>query len=110
MSVKALILHVLRTHHRGKARAITRQALREYLSWEGYSISDRDLREVVKNLGQVCMCNRGYFIAESKAEADESIAYLRKKIFPLWKDIENIKRAYPQFYSGEQMELFHDQL
>lgn len=106
MTTSDFILQVLRTHHRGKSRAITREALREYLRQVGYGLSDRDLREAVKNLGQVCMCNRGYFIAENKAEADESIAYLRKKIFPLWQDIENIKRGYPQFYSGEQMELF----
>ena len=107
MTPSSFILSALRTYHRGKARAITREALREYLRQMGYDICDRDLREIVKGLGQVCMCNRGYFIAETKAETDESIAYLRKKIFPLWRDIENIIGAYPEFYpSGKQMELF----
>jgi len=107
MTPSDFILYTLRTYHRGKGRAITREALREYLREMGHEMSDRDLREAVKGLGQVCMCNRGYFIAENKVEADESIAYLRKKIFPLWKDIENIVRAYPEFYpDGKQMELF----
>ena len=107
MTLSSLILDTLRTFNRGKGRAITREALREYLLQMGHDISDRDLREAVKTFGIVCMCNHGYFIAESKIETDESIHYLRKKIFPLWKDIENIIRAYPEFYpEGKQMELF----
>jgi hypothetical protein len=107
MTPSALILHTLSTYHRGKARAITREALRDYLRQVGHEMGDRDLREIVKGLKVVCMCNHGYFIAETKVEADESIAYLRKKIFPLWQDIENIIGAYPEFYpGGKQMELF----
>lgn len=109
-----LILHTLRAYHRGKARAVTRADLLSYLRSLGHDICDRDLREMVKDLSDetgrpagVCMCNRGYYLAEEKIESDEAIAYLRKKIFPLWKDIENIIRAYPEFYpDGKQMELF----
>lgn len=107
MTPSALILDFLRAHHRGKVRAITRESLREHLREIGCEINDRDLRETVKTIKEVCTCERGYYVAQDKADTDYSIAYLRKKIFPLWQDIENIKQAYPQFYAGEQMELFN---
>jgi len=108
-----LILSHLRAHHRGKARAITREDLRRHLQDIGQFLSDRDLRELVHEhpdlRGKVCSCAQGYFIAVCKAETDEAIEYQKKKIFPLWKNTENIKLAYPEFYDERQGELFRQE-
>jgi hypothetical protein len=97
----------LQHHCSGKPNAIKRDDLLRVVRGWGYAIGDRDLREAIKTIHAVCMCNRGYYIGRTKEETDEAIEYLKKKIFPLWKDIENIQAAYPEFYpKGYQLELF----
>jgi hypothetical protein len=92
----AIVLHKLQTEHVGMARAIQRRALRAWLRDLGVFVTDRKLRYAVKDLGCVCTGPDGYYIAASTAEAKASIAYLKKKIFPLWEDIQALQRAYPE--------------
>ena len=101
------LLNHLNTYHLGMAKAIKREKLLMYLQGIGYTdLDDRELRRTVKKLKLVCCGPEGYFVPVNKEECDYSINYLKKKIFPLWEDIVNIRKSYPQYYHGEQLELF----
>jgi len=100
-----LILHTLRTYHRGKARAITREALREYLREMGHEMSDRDLREVYAEL-PVCTCSAGVFYPETAAELEECREYYRKAALSLLGRWRRIAQAHPELIDATQGELF----
>ena len=91
-----LLSRRLRTCHVGAAHAISRRDLLRWLRGVGVETTDRKMRYAIKELGDVCMCSRGYYIAANVTEAKAAIAYLRKKIFPLWEDVKAIERAYPE--------------
>jgi len=105
MTPSDLILHTLRTYHRGKARAITRDALREYLRQMGYRISDRELRAIYAEL-PVCTCEKGIFWPETIAELEEYRRYLRAKALPLFVRWQRVADAHPGLINTQQKELF----
>jgi len=99
----SLILHKLTAEHVGMSRAIQRRELLAWLRGQGVVTTDRKLRYAVKDLGVVCMCERGYFLAANSDEARASIEYLKRKIFPMWEDIKRLQLAYPEL---SQLNLF----
>lgn len=101
--LSALILSKLQREHVGMDRAIQRRDLLRWLRERGVVTTDRKVRYAVKELGCVCTGATGYYLAANTAEARASIEYLRKKIFPLWRDIQAIQRAYPE---AGQLDLF----
>ena len=105
MTPSDLILHTLRTYHRGKARAITREALREYLRQMGYRVSDRELRAIYAEL-PVCTCSAGVFYPESRAELEEYRLYLKAKAIPLFVRWQRVAQAHPELIDATQGELF----
>lgn len=105
MSPSDFILHALRTHHRGKARAITREALRVYLREMGYDICDRDLREAYSAL-PVVTCERGIFYPETAEELQACREYYRKAALSLLGRWRRIAQAHPELIDARQMELF----
>lgn len=100
--LSSLILHKLEREHVGMSQAIQRRELLAWLRGQGVVTTDRKLRYAVKDLGVVCMCERGYFLAANSDEARASIEYLKRKIFPMWEDIQNIEKSY---LGTSQMEL-----
>lgn len=105
MTPSDFILHTLRTHHRGKVRAITREALREYLREMGYEMSDRDLREIYSTL-PVVTCEHGIFWPETAAELQEYRSYLKAKAIPLFERWQRVAQAHPELIDARQGELF----
>jgi len=105
MSPSDLILHTLRTYHRGKARAITRDALRECLRQMGYDICDRDLRECYSSL-PVVSSPQGIFYPETTAELEECREYYRKAALSLLGRWRRIAQAHPELIDATQGELF----
>jgi hypothetical protein len=105
MSPSDLILSTLRTFHRGKARAITREALRDYLRQVGHEMGDRDLRECYSTL-PVCSCPAGIFYPETTAELEECREYYRKAALSLLGRWRRIAQAHPELININQMELF----
>jgi len=100
-----LILHTLRAYHRGKGRAITREALREYLRQVGHDICDRDLREAYAAL-PVVSSPQGIFYPETRAELEECRTYYRKAALSLLGRWRRIAQAHPELIDARQMELF----
>jgi len=103
-----LILSHLRTYHRGKARAITREDLRRYLQDIGCFLSDRDLREAYAEL-PVCTCSAGIFYPETAAELLEFREYLRAKALPCFVRWQRVAQAHPDLIDQQQGDLFHEQ-
>lgn len=100
-----LILHVLRTYHRGKSRAITRDALRDYLRQMGHEMSDRDLRELYAEL-PIVSSPQGLFWPETAAEIEEYRQYLKAKAIPLFERWQRVAQAHPELIDARQGELF----
>ena len=105
MTPSSLILDYLRTHHRGRARAITREALREYLRGIGYRLTDRELRAIYADL-PVCTCERGVFWPETAVELEEYRSYLKAKAVPLFVRWQRVAQAHPELIDARQGELF----
>ena len=108
MNLPRLILKKLREEHMGRSFAIKREHLLSWLQGQGATIDDRAMRAVVKTMPIICSCESGYFVAHPTNGYDDveySIQYLKKKAMPLLVDIRRKKQAYPQFYTGEQLEL-----
>ena len=105
MIPSGFILDTLRAHHRGKARAITREALREYLRQMGYETCDRDLRECYSTL-PVCTCSAGVFYPETTAELEECREYYRKAALSLLGRWRRIAQAHPELIDARQGDLF----
>jgi len=105
MTPSDFILYTLRTYHRGKARAITREALREYLREMGHDISDRDLREAYAAL-PVVSSPQGIFYPETAAELSECREYYRKAALSLLGRWRRIAEGHPELIDARQMELF----
>jgi hypothetical protein len=107
MSPSDFILYALRTHHRGKARAITREALRAYIRQfsPSYELTDRDFRECYSKL-PICTCEKGIFWPETAAELEEYRRYLKAKAIPLFERWQRVAQAHPELMDARQMELF----
>ena len=103
----ALILHKLQREHVGMALAIQRRDLLAWLWGNGVATTDRKVRYAVKELGCVGSCAAGYYLPADERDAVAYIRYTDKKIFPLFEDKQRFKSAYPQYFSGGQMELFN---
>ncbi len=101
--LSAFLLDKLRRQHVGMAHAIQRRDLLAWCCAQGVEVTDRKLRYAVKDLGCVCCSAAGYYIPANTDEVKASVAYLKKKIFPLWEDIQALQRAYPEC---GQLELF----
>ena len=105
MNLPRLILKKLREEHMGRSFAIKREHLLSWLQDQGATIDDRAMRAIVETMPVICSCERGYFIADKPEDVEYSILYIKKKAIPLLKKIRDKKQAYPQFYTGEQLEL-----
>ena len=104
-----LIRLKLLNSHRGMANAIPRQYLFKWLADLGWRISDRELRKIVKGIPRTLSWKGGYFIeAKSKEEVKVACESLKKKIYGLAKETKRIRNDYPEFYQGEQLELFDE--
>ena len=108
MIIPEIILDIIQKDHRGRENAIRREDLLRHIQHKSrdYTLTDRRMREIVKSIPQICSCEKGYYLAGNKSDSDYAIEYLKKKIFPLWDDIKQIQEAYPEYYKGEQLELF----
>ena len=114
MSLSEDIFKKITKDHKGKERAIKREDLLRYLEKYDYSLTDREMRAVVKSIERpgikgsqaILSCELGYYIPRTRDERDYAIQYLEKKAVPLFEDIKRIKKAYPDYVSGRQMELF----
>jgi len=108
-SIHVKTLGHMNTYHQGRNKAIKRETLLGYLQGIGYmDLEDRQLRKIIKDLKCICPSPEGYYVPLTKDEADYGIEYLKKKIYPLFEDIKNIRESYPQFYKGTQLELFDE--
>ena len=108
MTALAVIIHrKLAAEHVGMARAIQRRDLLAWLWGNGVATTDRKLRYAVKELGCVASSEAGYYLPADERDAAAYIRYTDKKIFPLFEDKQRFKAAYPQYFSGGQMELFN---
>ena len=105
MTLPETILSKLEREHRGINNAMRREDLLQYLWRYDSGMTDRIMRKLVKSIPSICSCERGYYLPKNRYEADYAIAYLKKKIFPLWDDIKRIQDAYPEFYEHGQLEL-----
>lgn len=105
MSLSDFILSILRAHHRGRANAITREDLLNYLHSLGYGLSDRDLREIYAEL-PIVSSSRGLFWPESRAELEEYRLYLKAKAIPLFERWQRVAQAHPELIDAQQGELF----
>jgi len=117
MTLPEIVLDKIARKHRGKERAIKREDLLRYL-WNhpdgDPGLTDREMRAIVKSIEKpgiegsqaILSCERGYYMPKDQHERDYAIQYLEKKAIPLFEDIKRIRKAYPDFLCGEQMELF----
>jgi hypothetical protein len=105
MKLSNLIFNLL-SERLGIDNAIPRRALLNFCQDFDPEIDDREMRRIVKTIPKVCTCENGYYIAKDKSEVEHSIQYLKKKIFPLWLDIKRLMEAYPEYFKGEQLNLF----
>src|SRR4030042_5945356 len=104
MTPSGVILDTLRTYHRGKARAITREALREYLRQMGYDLGDRKLRRIYEKL-PICSCPTGLFDPQTITEMREFRRYLKAKAIPLFVRWQRVAQAHPELIDARQGEL-----
>lgn len=104
--MKEIILKKLIRDHRGINNAIKRKNLLQYCKVYDPTLTDRELRKLVKEIPLICTCEKGYFIAQRDWEVKYSIQYLKKKIYPLWEDIRKIEKAYSKILGNHQQELF----
>jgi len=105
MDLSESILAILRSYHRGKARAITRKALLTLCYEAGYQVNDRELRAIYAEL-PVCTCDKGIFWPETTAELDEYRRYLKAKAIPLFERWNRVAAAHPELIDTRQKELF----
>ena len=111
MNLPELILTKLKAGHRGRENAIKRKDLLLYLYNIGAiaymtETEDRKIRLLIDEMPRICSSLDGYYIAREKADVDQSISHLNKKAMAILKKIRRKKEAYPQYYLGDQMELF----
>ena len=102
------IMAKITVNHRGQGHACKRSRLLLYLQGYFPGLEDRQMRKVVEIAREkgVCSCENGYYLADTKAEAEEAIEYFDKKAMPLLVAKKNIRKAYPEFFSDGQQELF----
>jgi len=98
------------TEHRGYDEALPRKEVLKALREHGEWIDDRQMRKIKEQTPGVLACLNGYYLAREDEDAgledcEYSIEFFRKKIFPLWKQVEKIKKEHPEFYKYGQMEL-----
>ena len=98
------ILHTLRTHHRGKVRAITRDALREYLRQMGHDISDRELRALYAEL-PVVADSHGIYYPNTAAEVQAFYEYLQKRVKAEMARAARVRRAHAGLFEDRQLGL-----
>ena len=103
-----LYIETIMKDHWGKQNAIARERLRKILLYVyNVNLTDRMLRRIVKTIPEICPSEHGYYLAHNQQDFEDAIEYLKKKIFPLWNDIKNLREAYPEFAKDEeQMDLF----
>ncbi len=116
MNISRLILRKLREEHVGRPNAIKRYELLHWLCSEGaYGFpgtdsDDREMRAIIETMPVICSCESGYYLARDGEEGYEdveyAVKYIHKKAMPLLVKIRRKKDAHPQFYKGEQRELF----
>jgi len=105
MTPSEFIIQNLRTYHRGKVRAITRNDLAWLLTENGYHLTDRELRAIYADL-PICTCEKGLFWPETNAELEEYRQYLKAKAIPLFERWQRVAKAHPELIDLKQMELF----
>jgi hypothetical protein len=104
MTIRHLLLDKLRTQHIGRARAITRHALRDYLLQVGYDISDRDLRELYADLP--CVSGQeGIWWPDTASEVEEFCDGLRKRVKSEMVRAARVRRAHGHLFEQRQMNL-----
>ena len=105
MTTPDLILSILRTHHRGKENAITREAFRDKLKSYGIDIDDRTYRQIYSSL-PICTCSRGAFVPNVAQELWECREYYRKVALSLLGRWQRVADAHPELINTQQKELF----
>ena len=107
MTIPEIIFKIIRTNHRGRENAISRDDLREKLRVWSVVISDRSLRDFYSKL-PVCTCDQGIFYPIRPQELEEYQAYLKSKAIPLFDRWKMVAQAHPHLVPerGEQGELF----
>ena len=105
--LQSAILTKIRMHHRGWENGIVREKLLIYLHSWWPDLDDRELRRTIEVLRRqgVCSGPHGYFVARNKEDVDASIEYFDKKAMPLLVAKRELRKAYPEYYSGELWEL-----
>jgi hypothetical protein len=104
MTLRRLILDKLRTQHAGRARAITRHDLRDYLLQVGHDIGDRDLRELYSELP--CVSGQeGIWWPDTASEVEEFCDGLRKRVKSEMVRAAMVRRAHGHLFETRQMEL-----
>ena len=115
MTAQVLILSKIRTKHVGREKAVKRKDLLDWLLFRGAiekitESEDREVRAIIEQHPEILSCELGYYVAKKGEEGFEdveySIKYIQKKAIPLLTKIRRKKEAYPEYYRGEQMELF----
>ena len=104
MTPSELILHTLRTYHQGRARAITRDALREYLRQMGHRISDRELRAIYAEL-PVVADSHGIYYPNTAAEVQAFYEYLQKRVKAEMARAARVRRAHAALFESRQLGL-----
>jgi len=104
MTLSDLILYTLRMYHRGKTRAITRDALREYLRQMGYRISDRELRALYAEL-PVVADSHGIYYPNTAAEVQAFYEYLQKRVKAEMARAARVRRAHAALFEDRQLGL-----
>ena len=111
MNLPELILTKLKAGHRGRENAIKRKDLLQYLCDIGAiekisETEDRMVRQLIDEMPRICSALEGYYMGRGKPDVDHSISHLNKKAMAILRKIRRKKEAYPQYYLGDQMELF----
>ena len=96
--------------HRGYKEALPRKEVLKALREHGKWIDDRWMRKIKEQTPGVLACLQGYYLAREdedggKEDCEYSIKFFKKKIFPLWGQVEKIEKEHPEFYKRGQMEL-----
>ena len=95
--------------HVGPGEAITRKQLLRCLIGRSFDTSDREMRAIIKeHLPHILYCSRGYFIARSKDDVDDTIQQNTKRAISLYVQNERIRQAHPVWFrESGQRELFN---
>ena len=120
MNIQRLILRKLREECVGRLSAIKMKDLLDWLYDEGAFIcgvtklttANRETREAIEIMPIICSCESGYYLVREGEEGYEdvkyAIKYIEKKAMPLLVKMRRKKEAYPQFFKGDQGDLFDE--